>query len=205
MINCLISFSFCLTVSIATNEDVQVTEIQGSSSAETLEEEQINSEPLEEQTVPMNTLSYDLNASNFVQQACMSPYQQDLQGHIMCISADFPLLNHESQEQILPQHQNYYGPENQLLSENLLYTQSSPSVSNDDGHAQHYGNNYNASMPHNFLSENGSLLMENEKSKKSGFVSSNLQEWGFSHPLGEILKNKRGMSCCFILHSGNIW
>ncbi|XP_032777925.1 uncharacterized protein LOC116916707 [Daphnia magna] len=69
-----------------------------------------------------------------------------------------------------------------------------------------FSENFSGSArPENFLmhtTENGSFFIENELSAISGFVSGSLQDWGFSHPLGQILKNKRGLSCCFVLPSG---
>ncbi|XP_046447318.1 uncharacterized protein LOC124196342 isoform X2 [Daphnia pulex] len=64
----------------------------------------------------------------------------------------------------------------------------------------------NDSMPENFMmytAENGSFLIENKLSEISAFAYKNLPDWGFSHPLGHVLKNKRGLFGCFTLHSGN--
>ncbi|XP_057370262.1 uncharacterized protein LOC130691346 [Daphnia carinata] len=71
-----------------------------------------------------------------------------------------------------------------------------------------YSENFcGSARPENFVmhtTENGSFFIENELSEISGFVSSSLQNWWFSHPLGQVLKNKRGLSCCFVLPSGNV-
>ncbi|KAI9564869.1 hypothetical protein GHT06_008610 [Daphnia sinensis] len=64
-----------------------------------------------------------------------------------------------------------------------------------------------SATPDNFVmhtTENGSFFIENKLSEISGFVSCSLQDWGFSHPLGQVLKNKRGLACCFVLPSGNV-
>jgi len=66
----------------------------------------------------------------------------------------------------------------------------------------------NVSMPENFTmysAENSSFFIENKLSEISAFVYNNLPDWGFSHPLGHVLKNKRGLFGSFILHSGNAW
>ena len=66
----------------------------------------------------------------------------------------------------------------------------------------------NDSMPEDFMmytAENGSFFIENMLSEISVFSYSNLPNWGFSHPLGHVLKNKRGLFGCFTLHSGKAW
>ncbi|XP_046462702.1 uncharacterized protein LOC124208878 [Daphnia pulex] len=53
-----------------------------------------------------------------------------------------------------------------------------------------------------YTTENGSFFIENMLSEISVFSYSNLPNWGFSRPLGYVLKNKRGLFGCFTLHSG---
>jgi hypothetical protein len=69
-------------------------------------------------------------------------------------------------------------------------------------------NSENDSTPENFMmytTENGSFFIENMLSEISVFAYNNLPNWGFSHPLGYVLKNKRGLFGCFTLHAGKAW
>ncbi len=232
--NSLLLYGFAVFNSTG-EEGAQVVDLENSNSDESSEEEQLLvGQPSEEPIFEWNPLNYDPNVNPVMQSANMALYQQDLQGS-MCVCTDITTSHNYSQENNLPQHQNYflsesqpfeqhYGPhqlskdfnepKNQSMSpENLLDAFMLPAASTQFqnfqvGPQQYYGNNYSTSLPDNLLmhiSGNGSLFIENEQSRTSGFVSSNLQDWGFSHPLGEVLKTRRGPFCCFLLHSGTVW
>jgi hypothetical protein len=113
--------------------------------------------------------------------------------------------------QIYPESSTIYQPEN--WSDSLPYFPDSPflPVGLHQGvelqvSPSNFSNGF--SIPENCMihtADNGSFFIENKLSEISGFVSGKLLDWGFSHPLGHVLKNKRGLSCCFILHSGTPW
>ena len=226
--SCLIPFifiSFCVSVTgTATTEEgahalmisENPVEIQICTATETLDEEHRHQHgQVVQETFVMDNL--DMNESYFMQPAGIQ-YRQDLQGANMCVFADLTPSNVPQEN--LPQHLHSFPPEMQLidpyysgnqfvLPENLLYAPCLPPTGMQSQDFQFdYPNHYDAVAPDSLLmhaSESGSFFIANEQTQISGFVSSNLQDWGFSHPLGEVLKSRRVINCCFVLHSGNVW
>ena len=226
--SCLIPFIFIsfyvLVTGTATTEEgahalmisENPVEIQICTATETLDEEHCHERSqLVQEPFVMDNL--DMNESYFMQPASMISYRQDLQTANMCVFADLTPSN-ASQEN-LPQHLCSFPPEMQLidpyysgnqfvLPENLLYAHCLPPTGTQSQDFQYYPNPYDAVTPDGLLmhtAESGSFFIANEQTQTSGFVSSNLQDWGFSNPLGEVLKSRRVINCCFVLHSGNVW
>ena len=226
--SCLIPFIFIsfyvLVTGTATTEEgahalmisENPVEIQICTATETLDEEHRHQHgQVVQETFVMDNL--DMNESYFMQPAGIQ-YRQDLQGANMCVFADLTPSNVPQEN--LPQHLHSFPPEMQLidpyysgnqfiLPENLLYAPCLPPTGMQSQDFQFdYPNHYDAVAPDSLLmhaSESGSFFIANEQTQISGFVSSNLQDWGFSHPLGEVLKSRRVINCCFVLHSGNVW
>lgn len=103
---------------------------------------------------------------------------------------------------------------NALAQQSLLYQQqdyvyqsciptdpydSSPTQTNEFSHSQELENSF---VP---IVDEHPFFFESKTSKISGFLSNSHLGWGFSHPLGIVLRYGNIFNCCFILHSGITW
>lgn len=229
-----ILFSFCISASSIPNsnvEDLVTAHFQGTSNI--LEHQQFTGHLLESEEVNYVTdsVNYDPNVGYTTQLQTMAEYPE----LAMCVHANLTTSHDYNLDNIslLRQTNDNNGfqlPVEQNPQIGYPAYHESAIINQHQGFGSHpsfpdapflpvcipQGNEFhvfpedfpNCAEPENFVmhtTENGSFFIENELSEISGFVSSNLQHWGFSHPLGQVLKNKRGLSCCFVLHSGNIW
>lgn len=165
--------------------------------------------------VVMNPECYDLNLNIWIQSPPSLLQHQD-----PYLQSNIPPLNFESSSMIYP---------NQMYSNEIELSDWNPSLIHEcSDNSQSFQPDFIHPLPPSYApnitstnevcfqtladnfwfdaAENGSFFVKNELSQISGFVSGNLLEWGFSHPLGVILKHHRNpLTCCFILHSGIIW
>ena len=186
-----------------------------------------------EDTPAVNPVNHDPNVSYFMQPPSMSQLQQNIamcvhanlassntycttnlpfhpQSDYLSEYKQWPIdQSSESSNEIYPESPIRNQPE---ICSSLPYFPDTPflpvGIHQGDELQVSPLNVWNAeSMPKNFVmhtAENGSFFIENKLSEISGFVYGN-SDWGFSHPLGHVLKNKRGLLGVFILHSGNAW
>ncbi|EFX66185.1 hypothetical protein DAPPUDRAFT_332445 [Daphnia pulex] len=186
---------------------------------------------LDEDTLAMSPVNYNPNTVYVMQSPHMALFQQDtamcvhanlLPSNCYCMkSLPFhPQTTHlyEPQHWTVPQI-----PETsyEIYPESLTFNQPAESydphpyfpdtpflpvgIQEEDDFQGFPLNSENDSMPENFMmytAENGSFFIENKLSEISAFADNNLTNWGFSHPMGHVLKNKRGLFGCFTLHSG---